>query len=68
MIEADEVPPMNEDISSNDDAGIEDEPMIASGDLVVVRDKLACNATLRDGCDPDELNPKNYAFLPSCWT
>ena len=61
---------MNEDISSHNDA-IADEPIITSGaelDGEVRKDKLACVATLPPGCDPDELNPKNYAFLPSCWT
>ena len=67
-LEADDVPPMNEDISSHNDA-IADEPFITSGaELDEVKDKLACNAALPPGCDPDELNPKNYAFLPSCWT
>ena len=67
-LEADDVPPMNEDISSHNDA-IADEPIITSGgDFDEINARLACNAALPPGCDPDELNPKNYAFLPSCWT
>lgn len=59
---------MNEDISSHHDATA-DEPIVTSGaDLDEVKDKFACNAVLAPGCDPEELNPKNYAFLPSCWT
>ena len=59
---------MNEDISSHHDA-IADEPIITSGaDLDEVKDRHACVAALQPGCDPEELNPKNYAFLPSCWT
>lgn len=62
------MPPMNEDISSQDDA-IADEPFITSGgELDDVRDRMAHMAALPPGCDPDELNPKNYAFIPSTWT
>ena len=68
VIEADEVPPMNEDISSNDDAADADEPIILSGELEDIKEKLACMSYVPPGGDPHELNPKNYAFLPSCWT
>ena len=59
---------MNEDISSHDENDAAMEPVIESGDLQVLREKLACNTLVDQGCDPEELNPRNYAFLPSCWT
>lgn len=59
---------MNEDISSNDDGAIGDEPIIESGELQILKEKLACATVVPAGCDTDELNPKNYAYLPSCWT
>ena len=43
-LEADEVPPMNEDIRSNDDSVDGDEPMVESGKRYETEDKLACNA------------------------
>lgn len=67
VIEANEVPPMNADIVSQDDNAIE-EPMIESADLSMAKERLACNVVLPPGCDPDELNPRNYGYLPSCWT
>ena len=27
-----------------------------------------CQIEAVDGCIPNILNPKNYAFVPSCWT
>ena len=66
VIEANEVPPMNADIISQDD-NENDEPMIESADFSVAKERLACNVVLPPGCDPEELNPRNYAFLPSCW-
>jgi len=60
---------MNAEISSNDDnAGTMDEPIIESGDLYTNKEKLACNNGLPAGCPPEELDPKNYKYLPSCWT
>lgn len=69
VIDVNEVPPMNEDICSQDDGGqIGDEPHIESGDLSVLKERQACVAELPHGCEPVELNPRNYAHLPSCWT
>lgn len=69
VIQANELPPMNAEISSNDENGCNiDEPIIESGDLYTIREKLACNNGLPAGCPPEELDPKNYKYLPSCWT
>ena len=38
------MPPMNEDIRSNDDSVDGDEPMVESGKRYETEDKLACNA------------------------
>mmetsp|Transcript_30403 Transcript_30403/g.40420 ORF Transcript_30403/g.40420 Transcript_30403/m.40420 type:complete len:159 (+) Transcript_30403:1411-1887(+) len=67
VIEANEVPPMNADIISQDENAIE-EPVIESADLSMEKQRLACNVVLPQGCEPEELNPRNYAYLPSCWT
>ena len=71
VIEANEVPPMNEDISSQEDANnaaIVDEPQIESGELETLKERLAWNAQVQPGCPPSELDPKNYTYLPSYWT
>lgn len=59
---------MNEDISSQEEDADPVEQAIDSAELSILKEKLACNAMVPQGCDPDELNPKNYAYLPSCWT
>ena len=66
VIEPSEVPPMNEDIILQDEKPDLDEPGIVTAETV--NQKATCENVLPHGCDPDELNPKNYAFLPSCWT
>jgi len=58
---------MDEDISSGDENAI-DEPVIQSADDSMIQGRLACNAVIPPGADPEELNPRNYAYLPSCWT
>ena len=70
VIEANEVPPMNEEISSQEDnnAAIADEPVVDSGEVDMLNEKKSSNAVLPPGCPPDELNPRNYAYLPSQWT
>ena len=55
---------MNEDITLDE---VEDEPSVHSGQLSPHRES-AVLATVAPGCDPAELNPRNYAFLPSTWT
>jgi hypothetical protein len=32
------------------------------------REVAACQMTAGENCDPEALNPRNYAFVPSCWT
>ena len=27
-----------------------------------------CKVPLKNGATTEELNPRNYAFVPSCWT
>lgn len=57
VIEANDVPPMNKDISSNDEGGSDEEPVIASAENLMLKEMLNCNAVVPPGCDPVELNP-----------
>jgi len=69
VIEADEVPPMNEEIDSDvENALVGGDNLLDSAGDFDQRGNQACNNVVPDGCDPEELNPRNYAFLPSCWT
>ena len=67
VIELDEVPPMNEDISYQEE-NEEVEPIVDQQELDALKQKLAFIGQVKPGCDPDELNPRNYGYLPSCWT
>lgn len=44
VIEADDVPPMNEDISSQEEDADPMEQAIDSAELSILKEKLACNA------------------------
>lgn len=61
-----DAPPMNQEIRDGDDHM--DEDMMGSIDNKTECETPECERAVGKVDDPKLLNPKNYAFLPSCYT